>query len=103
MELSAFCNFISFGCRAPLLTLAPLSYVFYMSCMTLYKQATTSRVSCTSYALLTHGSTFVLGANFFVKVCFPCSTALVHALQCMCDPFPFGELRVHVQVASVMP
>ena len=32
-----FCNFIIFGCRAPLLTLAPLSYVSYMSCMTPYK------------------------------------------------------------------
>ena len=40
MELSVFCNFIIFdifGCRAPLLTLAPLSYMSYMSCMTPYK------------------------------------------------------------------
>ena len=37
MELSLFCNFIIFGCRAPLLTVAPLSYVSYMSCMTPYK------------------------------------------------------------------
>ena len=37
MELSVFCNFIIFGYRAPLLTPAPLSYVFYMSCTTPYK------------------------------------------------------------------
>ena len=30
-------NFIILGCRAPLLTLAPLSYMSYMSCMTPYK------------------------------------------------------------------
>ena len=37
MEMSVFSNFIIFGFIAPLLTLAPLSYVFYMSCMTPYK------------------------------------------------------------------
>ena len=33
------------------------------------------------------------------EVCFTCFAALGHALQCMCE----GELRVHVQVASVTP
>ena len=37
MELSVFWNFIIFWCRTHLLTLAPLSYVSYMSCMTPYK------------------------------------------------------------------
>ena len=37
MELSVFGNFIIFGCRAPLQTVAPLSYVSYMSCMTPYQ------------------------------------------------------------------
>ena len=34
LEWSVFGNFIIFGCRAPLLTVAPLSYLSYMSCMT---------------------------------------------------------------------
>ena len=37
MELSVVCNFIILGCRATLLTVAPLPYVSYMSCMTPYK------------------------------------------------------------------
>ena len=36
-ELSVFRNFISFGCRATLLSLAPLSCVFCMCCTTPYK------------------------------------------------------------------
>ena len=36
-ELFGFGNFIIFGCRATLLTVAPLSYVSYMSYMTPYQ------------------------------------------------------------------
>ena len=37
LDLSVFCNFIIFECRATLLTVAPLLYVSYQSCMIPYK------------------------------------------------------------------
>ena len=94
MELSVFCNFIIFGCRAPLLTLAPLSYVSYMSCMMPYKQVTASRMSRACRALLTSGSTIVPGANYFVKyvlrvlqhLCTPCNACVTSSRSenCLC-------------------
>ena len=103
MELSVFCKFIIFWVQSlfadPGSSVIRVLHVLHDSIQVGNNVARVVRVLRASDVWL-HNCPW---RQLLCEVSFTCSTALAHALQCMCDPFPFGELRVHVQVASVTP